>query len=129
MISFRLTERIMEEKEETSPEQTNPVSVVDPSQVPLPASELSGASLCESQYSASPSIHSQSSDADEDAEDSEYASGDDEDLRDDDESMMQYNDEGEMFSMDADEDNVSILGDSSAGCPKMVLIRILILIS
>ena len=73
----------------------------DPTLVPLPASDISGASLGDSVYSISPSLKSQSTSGEEDAEESDYLSGDD---------MIEDHNEtqdAEIFVIEADENDVS----------------------
>ncbi len=71
----------------------------DPAFVPLPMSDLSGASLGDSVYSISPSLRSQSTSGDEEAEESDYLSGDD--------LMEDQNDNSQIFIMDSDDTDVS----------------------
>lgn len=80
----------------TKPESI-PKPSIDPTLVPLPGSELSGASLGESVCSMSPSQRSQSSSGEEEAYESDYISGDDMV-----EDQNETND-GQIFNMDADE--------------------------
>ena len=87
--------------ENASKPESIPKSNVDPTLVPLPGSELSGASLGESACSISPSQRSHSSSGEEDAYESDYISGD-EYIED------QVDDNGfNIFEMEADE-NVRI---------------------